>query len=156
MHINSQNLKSETLAFLRKVSIMSAAINGTPPISTVLLFAIDDDMTIYFTTLKESYKAKALEKDPAISLSVWEHNSMYVQATGITEVITDENEALKAIDKIADAAIDLTDFWPPVLQVKGHNYIVYKIKLNWLRTRSLSDKTIVEKESKFKEVDLHE
>lgn len=156
MHTLNSTLKQETLAFLRKVAIMSVAVNGPKPISSVLLFAIDDDFTIYFATLKESHKARALEENPAISLSVWEHDSMFVQATGTAEIIQDETQALEAVDKIANSAMGLTSFWPPVLQVKGHNYVVYKVTLDWVRTRSLADKTMVEKESKFEEVDLHE
>lgn len=156
MTSSNADLKQKTLAFLQKMSVMSVAINGPEPVSSVLLFAIDDDFTLYFATLKESYKAQALEKNPAISLSVWEHDTMFVQASGVVERITDEAEALEAVDKIANAAIGLTNFWPPVLQIKGHDYVVYKVTLKWLRTRSLMDKTIVEKESKFEEVTLHE
>lgn len=154
MNENTPTLKDETLAFMRSMPIMSAAINGTPPISTILLFAIDDDFTMYFAALSTSFKAKALEKDSGFSFSIWEHDKMYVQASGNAQLLQDPEEIDAAVDKLATAAIGIENFWPPVLQIKGQDYRVYRLDLNWIRIRSLSDKTLVEKTSKFVEVPL--
>ena len=46
--MNNENLKKEVLDFLRAESVMSAAINNSErPVSTVLLFAVDDDFTFF-------------------------------------------------------------------------------------------------------------
>jgi|GEM_PF-1293488 uncharacterized pyridoxamine 5'-phosphate oxidase family protein len=146
----------EILNFLKKTSLMSAAFvrDDDKPLSTILLFAIDDDFTLYFATLKESYKAKALEENNNISISVWSQKEMLVQANGIVEQETDAERAEIIVDKLADSAVELDDFWPPVLQIKGHEYAVYKVKFNWLHALDLTSTNLVEKNSLFTEVDL--
>lgn len=74
--------KQDVISFLRSVSIMSVAINYQRPVSSILLFAVDDEMNFYFATHKNSIKARALEINPEISMSVWEYDKMLVQASG--------------------------------------------------------------------------
>ena len=135
---------------------MSASFvrDGNKPLSTILLFAIDDDFTLYFATLKTSYKAKALEENKNISISVWNQKEMLVQANGTVEQETDGERVEVIVDKLADSAVGLDDFWPPVLQIKGHDYAVYKVKFDWLHALDLTSTNLVEKESLFTEVDL--
>lgn len=148
--------KQEVLAFMRKVSIMSAAFvqDDSKPLSTVLLFAIDDDFTMYFATLKSSHKAQAILNNPNISLSVWQSKEILVQANGI---VTQEVDPLKIediIDKLASSAAGLNDFWPPILQMTGHDYVVFKVKLTWLHALDLTSTSLVENQSMFSEVNL--
>jgi general stress protein 26 len=151
-----QYSKQEILDFLRKTSLMSAAFvrDGDKPLSTILLFAIDDDFTLYFATLKTSYKAKALEENKNMSISVWAEKEILVQANGTVEQETDGEKAEEIVEKLADAAAGLDEFWPPVLQIKGHEYAVYKVKFDWLHALDLTSTNLVEKESLFTEVDL--
>lgn len=148
--------KQEILDFLRKTSLMSAAFvrDGDKPLSTILLFALDDDFTLYFATLKTSYKAKAIEENKNISIAVWKEKEMLVQANGVVEQETDPEKAEKIVEKLADSAAGLEDFWPPVLQIKGHEYAVYKTKITWLHALDLTSTSLVEKQSLFSEVDL--
>lgn len=131
---------------------MSVAVNGeSGPISTVLLFAVDDDFTFYFATHKNSFKAKGLNKDNRISMSIWEFNKMLVQCDGEAFEITDHDEAGEAFDKLTNSLDNLAEFWPPVLQIEGEGYIIYKVKTNWVRTLDLTDKKIISK-SLFNEI----
>ena len=140
----------QILKFLRSVSIMSAAVNGlNGPISTVLLFHIDDDFTLYFATHSDSFKAKALALDDRISYSVWEHRKMLVQADGIATPITDPKEINEILDKLVS---HVGDFWPPVLRLKGEGYVIYKIATKWLRALDLSQLTIVAPQPPFTEI----
>lgn len=142
----------EVLKFLKSVSIMSVAINYETPISTVLLFAVDGDFTFYFATQKNSFKQKALEINNKISLSVWEHGKMLVQASGKAELVEDEKESTDALNKIVNALDNIHDFWPPVLRFHGDEYAIYKIDTNWLRVLDLSEKTIYAEDSPFFEI----
>ncbi|MBT4124271.1 MAG: pyridoxamine 5'-phosphate oxidase family protein [Candidatus Pacebacteria bacterium] len=150
--------KQEILSFLQKTSLMSVALcqKDNKPLSTILLFALDDDFTLYFATISSSYKAKAIENNKNISFSVWKPEEMLVQANGVVDQITDQKAAEEVVDKIAEAAASLDDFWPPVLQIKGHDYSVYKVKINWLHALDLSSKNLVEKTSLFTEVELYD
>ena len=148
--------KQEVLDFLRKVSIMSAAFvrDDNKPLSTVLLFAIDDDFTMYFATLKSSHKAQAIINNPNISLSVWQDKEILVQANGTVTQETDPILAEKIVEKLANSAANLKDFWPPVLQIAGHDYAVFKVKLTWLHALDLTSTSLVENQSMFSEVNL--
>jgi len=146
--------KSEILQFLRKVSIMAAAFvqEGNKPLSTILLFAIDDDFSLYFATLANSHKAQAIKENNQISLSVWQEKEILVQANGQVEQVADAVVAEEIVEKLASSAAGLDDFWPPVLQIKGHDYAVFKVKLTWLHALDLTSKSLVENESLFTEV----
>lgn len=150
--------KKDIFNFLKKTSLMSVALcqKDNKPLSTILLFALDDDFTLYFATLSSSYKAKAIENNKNISFSVWQPEEILVQANGVIDQVTDLKIAEEVVDKIASAAATLDDFWPPVLQIKGHEYSVYKVKINWLHALDLSSRNLVEKTSLFTEVDLYD
>lgn len=61
----------QILTFLRSVGIMSIAVNAEPyPISSVVLFSVDDEFNFLFATHSVSNKAKSLLKRPEISFSV--------------------------------------------------------------------------------------
>jgi len=142
----------EVLDFLKSVSIMSVSINYETPISTILLFAVDGDFTFYFATQKNSFKDKALNLDNKISLSVWEHGKMLVQASGVAKKMEDEKEASESLTKIVNALDNINDFWPPVLRFHGDDYVIYQIETNWLRVLDLSEKTIYAEDSPFFEI----
>lgn len=153
--LNSRNpvTKEQTLEFLRKTGIMSVAlIKDNKPLSTVLMFAVDDDFTFYCGTLKSSYKAQAIAQNNTISFSIWEHNHYLVQANGVIAAINDQGAAEVALDKIVDAAASMENFWPPVLQIKGHDYILYKIVPEWLRVLDLTHKEAVSEDSLFTQI----
>ena len=111
---------------------------------------------MYFATLSSSYKAKAIEENNQISISVWEHKQMLVQANGSISKINDPAELNTALDKIVESSATHEDFWPPVLQISGHDYAVYKIKLSWLRALDLTSPYLVENKSLFTEIKLYE
>ena len=102
--------KEEILKFLRSVSIMSLAISADPyPVATILLFSVDDDFTFYFATRNSSHKAKALMQTSKVSLSVWEHNQILVQAHGDTSQATEPKEIDEILEKLASSVSDLSD-----------------------------------------------
>lgn len=150
LHNQNHVTNDKILDFLRKTGIMSVAlIKDNKPLSSVLMFAVDDDFTFYCGTLKSSYKAQAIAQNNTISFSIWEHNQYLVQANGGITAIDDQEAAEIALDKIVDAAASLENFWPPVLQIKGHDYILYKIVPEWLRVLDLTHKEAVSEDSLF-------
>ena len=146
--------REEILDFLKKTSIMSAAFaNENKPISTVLLFGIDDDFTIYFATHENTYKAKAIIDNPQISISVWEHKEMMIQADGKVSRVTDNDEVNEVLNKLVTSADNVADFWPPVLRIKNETpYFIGKIKLSWLRATDLVSTKVTEKDLPHTEI----
>lgn len=131
---------------------MSAAFShNDKPLSSVLLFAVEEDVTTYFTTLRGSYKARALEENDQFSLSCWIPDTMLVQASGHAKALTDKTEIEEGINKLVDVAASIDDFWPPLVQITGHDYVVYRGKLTWLRALDLTSPNMVELQSLYSE-----
>lgn len=131
----------EVLDFLRRNPIMTIAVCADDrPMSSVLLYYVDNDFNFYFGTKERTYKARALKRVPKISLSVWEHKKMLVQADGLAEVVISEAEEI--LDRIISSTLNIDDFWPPVLHTEEDPYMIFKITTNWLRVMDLSNSNI--------------
>jgi len=147
--------KQEVLGFLRSQFIMSIAVaEDNKPSSSILLYYVDDEFNFFFATHRNSFKAQKLLKNPQISISVWEHKNMMVQVDGIASEIVNEQDKLAIIDKLAESAMKGQDFWPPLLRIGGQDYIVFKIKPNWLRKLDLKRDTMTQEESPFTDINL--
>lgn len=144
--------KDEVLKFLKENPIMSAAMCGGSdrPVSTVLLFAVDDNFAIYFATRGGTYKDKALSINPMMSVSVWKHKEMEVQMSGKAAKVTDPKEIDDHLDRLVDAIEMIDDFWAPILRMKG-DYVFYRFKPDWVRVLDLSSDSLSESESGFTE-----
>lgn len=148
--------KQAAVNFLQEVNILTAALVGERgPISTPLLFAVEDDLSaLYIATHKDSYKSKALLANPAISASIWQFEKMLIQLDGIAKVVSDQAETSKYIDKLVSSVGRLKSFWPPVLQIEGDSYIVFAITPTWIRALDLSNPTILSGDNPFTEITL--
>lgn len=145
--------KQETLDFLRSVSVMNiATCFESKPMSSVLMFYVNDDFEFIVATHRNSFKSKALLANNKISFNVWEHKKMLVQADGFVEEVKDEDEVNKCLDNLTMSVSNMDDFWPPVLRITGDEYIVFKINVTWLRVLSLSDVTINSKGDHFVQI----
>ncbi len=147
------DLKKEVLEFLKTNPIMAAAVNSEgAPISTILLFTIDDDFKICFASRKDTYKADAIKVDPRVSISVWKMGEMSIQATGRVKEVTEENKMESILDGLAESVGKLDDFWPPVLQMNESDYIVYEMEVLWMRKLDLKKNEITDKGQIFEQV----
>jgi len=151
--MDQANLKNEVLDFLRSHFIMSIAVaEDNKPTASILLYYIDDDFNFYFTTHIESHKTEKLRKNPLISICVWEHKKMLIQADGEVSEITDPELKLKIIDELGAATLKGDDFWPPLLRIKGEGYVIFKVKPTWLRKLDLQKDTMTQLDSPFSEI----
>lgn len=147
--------RKQIVDFLRSVSIMSAStIAPDGPVNSVLLFAVDDDLTMYFSTHSDSRKAKALSTNPKIALSIWNFDEMLVQAEGEVTQIEDAKEIDEVFDKLVLALKNTKDFWPPVLHIEGESYCLFKIKLDRMTLLPLKNLTIHDYRNSFIQVEI--
>lgn len=147
--------KESILQFLREHFIMEiATCLDNKPAASVMLYALNDDFSLYFATHKDSYKSQNLQKNPQISLCIWEHLKALVQMDGKVEVVENEQEKSVAMDKLADAATKDKEFWPPLFRIKGDEYIIFKMSPQWGRLLDLSRSTITQEETPFVEIDF--
>lgn len=153
--MSQKYLKNDVLTFMRSVSIAALAVtDGTKPMSSIILFALDDDFTMYFGTHRDSFKSQAILKNPNVSLSIWEHKKMLVQIDAKAQEVSESEKADAFLDKIVSASANVHDFWPPVLQIEGDEYIVFKVRPHWLRVLDLSDQRINLPELPFQELEI--
>ena len=146
--------KESAIAFLRKNFIMElATVSGEgQPLCSVLLYAVDDDLNMYFATHDDSQKAKNLMQNPLANFVVWEHDRVMVQADVVAEVVEDEKKKGDILDRLADAATDSHDFWPPVFRIKGGAYVIFKLTPSWMRVLDLSVKTMRQSDPPFTDI----
>ncbi len=131
-----------------------ATVSGDQPGVSVMLYTVDDDMNFYFGTHKDSFKIKNLLANPKVSAVVWEFGKIQVQINGSASPVEDSSEQAEAMEKLADSATMNSDFWPPLFRIKGGDYILMKIKPNWMRVLDLTNNTIRQEESPFIEIKL--
>lgn len=132
-----------------------AACEENKPIATVLLFAIDEDLTFYFATREMSHKAVAVQKNPQVSLTVWAAQKMLIQADGIVSKINQPQEIDLAMKKIVEASSQIENFWPPLLSYNTHDpYAIFSIKPTWVRALNLSSNVIKSAEPPFTQIAL--
>ena len=147
--------KQKVLTFLKNHYLMQiATVNENQPGVSVMLYTVDDDLNFYFATHKDSFKIKNLKQNPKISLVVWEFGNIQVQANGIAEEVTESQKQLQILDKLADSATQDENFWPPIFRIKGEDYIIIKIKPNWMRVLDLTTQTIRQEETPFIDIKL--
>lgn len=143
--------KSDILSFLNSEFIMqiaTATLKGKPQVN-VMLFAVDKDLHFYFATHKSSRKAKNLKQNNQVSITVWKHKKMMVQVDARVKPLTKEADINHALDLLADKATMDEEFWPPLLQIEGNDYIIYKAKPSKMTMLDLSQPTIHKATSPF-------
>ncbi|GIK84338.1 MAG: hypothetical protein BroJett025_09600 [Patescibacteria group bacterium] len=134
----------EVLEVMRKISLMSIAVSdkNNQPQSHMLLFAVDPDFTLYFATSNSSAKHNAIKENNKIGISIWSDKEMLIQMLAEATEIEGE-DAQEAFNKLAEVAISLPDFWPPLLQIqKSSGYAVFKVKPTSIRALNLASNTI--------------
>jgi nitroimidazol reductase NimA-like FMN-containing flavoprotein (pyridoxamine 5'-phosphate oxidase superfamily) len=130
--------REEILAFLKGMPILSlSACKEGKPVASIVVFAIDDDFTIYFASHGDSIKAEALRQNPTLAYSVWKQDTMLVQGGGEARELKDE-EYSRAMNKILKAMENIENFWPPILRITGENYTAFAVKPAWIRALDLS------------------
>lgn len=151
--MSNQFSPKEVLKVMRKISLMSLAVSdkNNQPQSHMMLFAIDDDFTMYFTTSEDSGKHQAIQDNNKIAISVWSDKEMLIQILATATEVEGE-EATKALDKLADAATDIENFWSPVLQIMKKGYVIFKVKPSSIRALDLTSDTISNKHIMFNNV----
>ena len=131
--------KKQLKIFLEGVSVMSIAVClDNKPMSSVVLFTVDNDLSFYFLTKRNTYKAKALRSNPQISISIWVQNNKLIQASGEVMEISGDAEFDKYYKKLSSISDRMQNAYWPFTAVKGEESVVYKVFTKWLRVMDLS------------------
>ena len=154
-NLTYEKIKSEAIQFLKDNFIMEIATShDNNPSVSVVVYMIDENLNFYFITQRNSYKAKYIINNPRISLVVWEHLKMSVQADGVVSIVEDVVKKDWVLNAFADATTKEKNFWSPLLRIKNGEYIIFKISPTWMRILDLSTTTIRQDLSPFTEINL--
>lgn len=148
--------KQQVVEFLRKNPVLSlATCHENQPHISVLLFVVDDDLTLFFATRENSQKAKILSQNPSVSLAVWSDQEMMVQIDGVTSLIAEPSSIDQILDRLAKTTASLENFWPPILNYNRHDpYAVFQIKPKLVRALNLGSQTIKSSAPLFTQIEL--
>lgn len=147
--------KESVLAFLKTQYVMSlASAKDNMPNVAILLYAVDDDLSLYFFTHKNSRKSQNILSNPHVSAYIWKEQKLGVQLDGTVAQVTDETMQAEVMDKLADAATEDEHFWPPIFHIQGGEYIIFKFTPEWLRVLDLEIKTVRSEKQPFTEIKL--
>jgi nitroimidazol reductase NimA-like FMN-containing flavoprotein (pyridoxamine 5'-phosphate oxidase superfamily) len=146
--------KQAVISFLKHVPVMSIAVNlDEKPVSSVVAFAVDNDLSFYFVTKRNTYKSQALKQNNNISLSVWELNNMLVQAAGQVREIADQEELENTKKRVIESLAEYKNFWWPINAIQGGEFVAYKVQTDWLRVLDL-DNTVPNGQKRYFEIGL--
>ncbi len=142
--------KQDVITFLKSnfVAVLSTTNDDKPTCSPVV-YVVDEDLNFYFVTNTDTYKAKNIQKNPNVSMAVWQFLQMSVQMDGIASEVTDESMKEWVIEAFGDAATKDPNFWAPIFRIQRSDYVVFKIKPTWLRTLDLTHSTVRSKQSPY-------
>jgi general stress protein 26 len=135
------------LSFVQQQPFLTLATcsRAGEPHSSVLLYDIDDDFTIYTVTHQETYKVNQLLDNPVVAGSIYEIGNAYVQFHGVVKLVKSNAQILKIYTRLAAKATEVKKFWPPIFKFPGQDYLVFSIKPTWLRYMPIKSKVITEK-----------
>jgi general stress protein 26 len=135
------------LSFVQQQPFLTLATcsRAGEPHSSVLLYDIDDNFTIYAVTHQETYKVSHLIDNPVVGGSIYEVGNAYVQFHGVMTPIKSSAKILRIFERLAAKAAKVKKFWPPIFKFPGQDYFVFSIKPTWLRYMPLESKAVTEK-----------
>lgn len=130
MEVLDESLRKEIISFIREsyILVLGTVTSDGKPHTTPLLYNVDDDLNFYFITHTEGEKAINIKQNPCVSFVVGEAIDRFnIQGKGEAHSI--ENPALQEeiLFELAQKAVHIQNFWPPLFYVEGENYTIFKI-----------------------------
>lgn len=144
-------MNKNVLAFLKNQQLMTVATvspDGQPDCA-VVLFTVDDDMSLYFMTRPNTRKALNIQHNNRVAVVVWKLIDMSVQIDATAELLTDKSQINHILDRLADSAIRVGEgFFPPIFRLSNTNeYNVYKLTPTTVRDLDLEKGNVREAKS---------
>jgi|GEM_PF-3124702 len=122
------------------------------PFGVVVLFDIDEDWNMYFFGDEFSHKHGIMMENPRFAATAYELGAAYVQMAGSVETIESETVYNACLVRLAKKASKIKDFWPPLLDLRKGDYVLYKLVPEWIHAMPLSDRPKGQFEPRFLEI----
>lgn len=110
--------------------LATAGADGTPDASTIY-FSVSDDLTLSFTTKRETLKHQNIQANDRVMLVTYDAASQSsVEAGGTAHEVTDPEEAQRIYQGTLNAAHRTgPDNVPPIAKIAAGPYVAYTITL---------------------------
>ena len=145
-------LEGKVLDFLRehKTMVLTCMSETNVPYCLPLTYAVDTEMTLYFTTPKPSRKYSHMKLNNKVSLVVYEDNMVPTSVTieGEVNEIDDPEEARYVLTQVVNRVWQESPFVPTSFRLKKETLTVMRIrpqKVTWFQDRIMD--SVIENES---------
>jgi general stress protein 26 len=134
-----EKLKNQVKSFLqihRTASLATVSEHGEPQVATVN-YVLDDNFNFFFIVRKHSRKFKNLESNKKVGILVGGDPQIpvIVQMQGIAEPVRDEKNIVEYFSK----EVELNDkSWDVLFKTPGVDFMLFKVKIEWLRWLNLN------------------
>ena len=146
--------KIRTFLQQNHLMVMATSSKVGQPHASTMLYALDESFNLYFSTRVNTQKYKNLSENPNVGIVIGLKDELNIHIHGEVQVIQDSQEIDKALEVLAKSAVDIGDFWPPIIQIKGSDYAIFKLIPNWVRALDASSKKVNVDDSLLSMVDL--
>lgn len=141
MMSSSQKIE-KTVSFLRShpSGVLSTVSKDSKPWGSTIYFAVDDDLTIYFTTRVKTQKAKNIHDNQNVSLTVTNPGSQQTVQIGGKAIPVPAHDIPEVVmKKIANIKHEKDINWtPPITKIDSGDYTVLKIEPNFVQFADFS------------------
>jgi len=122
------------------------------PYGAVVLFDMDEDWNLYFFGDEFAHKHALVLQNPQFSATAYAIGDVYVQMTGRVETIENVRQYEQELVRLSHKAATVEHFWPPLLDLRRGDYVLYKLIPEWIRAMPLSDRPKGQFEPRFLEI----
>jgi len=143
--------KNSIFSWLQKHPVATVATLSKidRPELAVVYTDVDEDFNCYFVTKDSTRKYANLQRDKAITVAWFNDLDLTMcEMTGDAFVVEDIQEAAKIIGRLGELMVNQkADYWtPPVGQLAGSQYAVFKIKYRRVSFFDYSNATTINPE----------
>ena len=128
----NQNQKQDIKEFLdtHPVGVLATVSAEKTPDASTVYFSSDDNLTIAFTTKRDTLKHANIELHPTVALAVYDAASQTtLQITGAAKEVRDEADAQEIYRRTVHSAQQTgSDTVPPIAKISAGPYVAYRVE----------------------------
>ena len=131
-----ENARKDALAFLlrHKTGVLSTLSPEGRVHGSMIYYIADENFNIYFLTLSNSRKFKALQANPAVAFTVATPEvPQTLQFEGVAMDISLDEEATKKKEQLLETLNSNPWFYPPVAKLDVADTVVVWVRPTWVR-----------------------
>ncbi|HVY72654.1 MAG TPA: pyridoxamine 5'-phosphate oxidase family protein [Candidatus Paceibacterota bacterium] len=130
------NVRKDALAFLKrhKTGVLATRGEAVGPHASMVYYTADDDFNIYFVTLENSRKFKALSAHPQVAFVVATPDvPQTLQIEGMAVDITTDTQVAQKKDEIMQVLNSNPNFYAPITKMDPSEVVVVWLRPTWVR-----------------------